>query len=61
MLQGVGTMNLPYNLHQDPFGNWFVEMKTVDGQSLVLCQTVNKSTAEYLVEQLNKGHVNESE
>lgn len=54
-------MNLPYNLHQDPFGNWFVEMKTVDGQSLVLCQTVNKSAAEYLVEQLNKGHVNESE
>lgn len=47
-------MNLPYNLHQDHFGNWFVEMKTVEGQSLVLCQAVNKSTGEYLVEILNK-------
>lgn len=52
-------MNSIYSLHQDQFGNYFVEMKTVGGQYVVLCQTVNKSAAEYLVEQLNNGVNNE--
>lgn len=47
-------MSNPYKLHEDPFGNYFVEMVTDNRQSLVLCQTVNKSAGEFIVEMLNK-------